>query len=62
MKQAFRGPVLITMLVGLGGLARFSTGVRSVAVVGLFASGMAFGAGLVRLVLALRGKVIDERS
>ena len=52
--------MLVAMIIGLLGLARFSPGVRSVAVVGLFASGMAFGAGLVRLVLGLRGKVIDE--
>jgi hypothetical protein len=61
MKHALRGPVLIALLTGIGGLARFSPGVRSLAVVGLFASGMAFGAGLVRLVLGLRGKLVDDR-
>lgn len=50
-------PIMLAVIVGLGGLNRFAPGVPTVSVVGLFASGAAVGAGLVRVVLALRGKV-----
>jgi hypothetical protein len=54
-------PIVIALLVGLLALARFADGVRSVAVAGLFARGMAFGAGMMRLILQWRGQLRDDR-
>ena len=54
-RARFRAVPVIPMLVGLMALGLFAEGVRTVAVVGLFAGGMAFGAGLMRLVLQRRG-------
>ena len=50
-------PIMLAIVVGLGGLNKFAAGVPTVSVVGLFASGAAVGAGLARVILALRGKV-----
>ena len=54
-------PIVIGLVLGLLALARFADGVRTVAVVGLFAGGMAFGAGMMRLILQWRGQLRDER-
>jgi hypothetical protein len=54
-RARFRAVPIIPMLIGLTALGLFAEGVRTVAVVGLFAGGMAFGAGLMRLVLQRRG-------
>ena len=54
-------PIVIALLVGLLALARFAAGVRSVAAAGLFAGGMAFGAGMMRLILQWRGQLRDDR-
>ena len=51
-----------SMLVGLMALGLFAEGVRTVAVVGLFAGGMAFGAGLMRLILQRRGLLREARN
>jgi hypothetical protein len=57
MRARIAGPLVIALVVGLGALSRFSQGVESVNVVGLFAGGMATGAALVRIVMTLRGKI-----
>jgi hypothetical protein len=54
-------PIVIGLVLGVLALARFADGVRTVAVVGLFAGGMAFGAGMMRLILQWRGQLHDER-
>ena len=45
-----RGRLLVLLLLGVIGLARFAPRVRSVDAVGLFASGALAGGALVRLV------------
>ena len=60
-KRNAAAPIVIALLVGVMALARFAEGVRSVAVAGLFAGGMAFGAGMMRLILQWRGQLRDER-
>jgi len=60
-KRTAAAPIVIALLVGLMALARFADGVRTVAVAGLFAGGMAFGAGMMRLVLQWRGQLRDDR-
>ena len=52
--------VVIMVLFGGLGLARFSEGVRTVQVLGLFGSGMAVGAALISVVNALRAKTKTE--
>jgi len=59
--RRFAPPIVIALVLGLLALARFADGVRTVAVVGLFAGGMAFGAGMMRLILQWRGQLPDER-
>ena len=59
--RRFAPPIVIVLVLGLLALARFADGVRTVAVVGLFAGGMAFGAGMMRLILQWRGQLRDER-
>jgi hypothetical protein len=59
--RRFAPPIVIALVLGLLALARFADGVRTVAVVGLFAGGMAFGAGMMRLILQWRGQLRDER-
>ncbi len=46
----------IMVLFTLIGLTRFADNVRPVQVIGLFASGAAFGASLVALITALRAR------
>jgi len=59
--RRFAPPIVVGLVLGLLALARFADGVRTVAVVGLFAGGMAFGAGMMRLILQWRGQLRDER-
>ncbi len=49
-------PLVVAFIIGMLGLYKFSHNVRSVDVLGLFASGFACGAAFVWLVKALRGK------
>lgn len=49
--------VSLLFVVGIVGLLRFSTDVRSVDVVGLSGSGFALGVGFVLLVLGFAGKI-----
>ena len=46
----------ISIAIACIGLYRFSPGVRTVNVVGLFASGMAFGAALRGIIITLRSR------
>ncbi len=46
----------VLFVLGATGLFRFSQDVRTVDVIGLFASGMVCGAALVGIVFALKGK------
>lgn len=55
-KKLFPVQVFILIVLGATGLFRFSEGVRTVDVIGLFASGMVCGAALVWIVVALKGK------
>ena len=57
MKMRFIGAnVVIMVLVGGLGLTRYSEGVRTVKVIGLFGSGMAVGAAFISVVNELRAK------
>lgn len=47
----------LLFVIGIVGLLRFSTDVRSVDVVGLSGSGFALGVGFVLLVLGFAGKI-----
>ena len=61
MKTKFIGAnVVVMVLFGGLGLTRFSEGVRTVQVLGLFGSGMAVGAALISVVNALRAKTKTE--
>ena len=61
MKTKFiAGNVVVMVLFGALGLMRFSEGVRTVQVLGLFGSGMAVGAALISVVNALRAKTKTE--
>ena len=59
-KRNAAAPIVIALLVGVMALARFANSVRSVAVAGLFAGGMAFGAGMMRLILQWRGQLAGQ--
>ena len=55
MKRIGSG-IAIMIIFGLIGLTQFSENVRTVQVLGLFASGMAVGVALAGFLLALRSK------
>jgi hypothetical protein len=50
----------VFFMLGILGLVRFSGGVRSVDVVGLFASGIVTGAALTQLIAMLRGRRVSS--
>lgn len=52
--------VALLIMVGGLGLMRFSDGVRTVQVLGLFGSGMAVGVALISIMNALRAKSKTE--
>lgn len=55
-RTSFPGPAFMALWVGLASLAKFAPGVRTVAVVGLFAGGVAAGAGMMRTIMWYRGE------
>ena len=52
--------IAIMIVFGLGGLRLFSEGVRSVQVLGLFASGIVVGASLAKFIAVIRSKKSSE--
>ena len=63
MKTKFiTGNVVVMVLFGALGLMRFSEGIRSVQILGLFGSGMAVGAALISIVNAPRAKPKTEKT
>jgi hypothetical protein len=57
MKQKGLGMSVLLMVISLLGWTQFSESVRTVQVLGLFASGALFGVALARLILAARANL-----
>jgi hypothetical protein len=57
MNRSILALVVIPLLVGVGGLFRFSDNVRTVDAVGLSGSGFSLGVGFTLLVLGLAGRI-----